>query len=113
MANCIFCEIAEKRKQTRIVYETDDVLAFHDLNPQAPVHILIVPKKHISNIMAVEREDTELLGKIQYAAVEIAKELNLSDAFRLVMNNGKKAGQTVDHLHYHLLGGRRMMWPPG
>jgi histidine triad (HIT) family protein len=112
MGNCLFCEIAEKMKQARIMHETDDVIAFHDLNPQAPVHILIVPKKHISKLATIEKEDTELLGKLQYAAMEIAKELNLSD-FRLVMNNGKKAGQTVDHLHYHLLSGRRLLWPPG
>ncbi len=112
MANCIFCEIAEKTKQTRLVHETDDLTAFQDLNPQAPVHILIIPKKHISKLGEVEKEDIELLGKIQYAAMEIAKKLNLTD-FRLVMNNGKKAGQTVDHLHYHLLSGRRLLWPPG
>ena len=87
-------------------------MAFHDLNPQAPVHILIIPKKHISKLAMVKSEDMELLGKVQYAAMEIAKELGLSD-FRLVMNNGKKAGQTVDHLHYHLLSGRRLLWPPG
>jgi len=112
MAKCLFCEIAEKTKQAKIIHETNDVIAFHDLNPQAPVHILIVPKKHISKLTAIEKEDTKLLGKLQYAAMEIAKELNLSD-FRLVMNNGKKAGQTVDHLHYHLLSGRRLLWPPG
>ncbi|MCK5584267.1 MAG: histidine triad nucleotide-binding protein [Elusimicrobiales bacterium] len=112
MPNCIFCEIAEKTKQTRIIHETDDIMAFHDLNPQAPVHILIIPKKHISKLAMVKSEDMELLGKVQYAAMEIAKELGLSD-FRLVMNNGKKAGQTVDHLHYHLLSGRRLLWPPG
>ena len=112
MANCIFCEIVEKTKQTRIIHETDDIVAFHDLNPQAPVHILIVPKKHISKLAEIKNEDIELLGKVQYAAMEIAKELNLSD-YRLVMNNGRKAGQTVDHLHYHLLSGRRLLWPPG
>ena len=112
MVNCLFCEIAGKTKQARIMHETDDLIAIHDLNPQAPVHILIMPKKHISKLTEVKREDTELLGKIQYAAMEIAKELDLSD-FRLVMNNGKKAGQTVDHVHYHLLSGRRLLWPPG
>ena len=112
MANCIFCEIVEKTKQTRIIHETDDVMAFHDLNPQAPVHILIIPKRHISKLAEINDADTELLGKLQQAAMKIAKELDLSD-YRLVMNNGKKAGQTVDHLHYHLLGGRRLLWPPG
>jgi histidine triad (HIT) family protein len=112
MSDCIFCEIVSGTKQTRIVHETDDIIAFHDLNPQAPVHILIVPKKHISKLAEIKGEDTELLGKLQQAAMEIAKEIDLSD-YRLVMNNGKKAGQTVDHLHYHLLGGRRLLWPPG
>ncbi|MBU2530210.1 MAG: histidine triad nucleotide-binding protein [Elusimicrobia bacterium] len=112
MADCLFCEIVNKNKQARIIHETDEILAFHDLNPQAPVHVLIIPKKHISKLTETTNEDTLLLGKAQFAAMEIAKELNLSD-FRLVMNNGRKAGQTVDHLHYHLLGGRRLLWPPG
>ncbi|WP_428897471.1 histidine triad (HIT) family protein [Parelusimicrobium proximum] len=109
---CIFCEIASGAKQTRAVYETEDVFAFKDLNPQAPTHILIIPKEHIDRLDASDDSHIELLGKIQRAAAIIAKELKLKD-FRLVTNNGKGAGQTVDHLHYHLLAGRRFLWPPG
>ena len=113
MADCIFCKIAAKEIQARIVREDEDLLAFHDLNPQAPTHVLIVPKKHIPSLSGVSRQDVELLGKLQYAAAEIARELGIAEAFRLVLNNGRKAGQSVDHLHYHLIGGRRLMWPPG
>lgn len=112
MSNCIFCKIAAGQIQSRIVYETEDIVAFVDLNPQAPTHILIVPVRHISKLTAAGPEDLELLGKIQLAAKDIAEQFGLKD-FRLVTNNGKGAGQSVDHLHYHLLAGRRMNWPPG
>ena len=113
MADCIFCRIAAKETQARIIREDEDFIAFHDLNPQAPTHVLIVPKKHIPSLSKADRLDIELLGKLQYAAGEIAGELGIAEAFRLVLNNGRKAGQSVDHVHYHLLGGRRLMWPPG
>lgn len=113
MFGCIFCKIAQKEINSKIVYETDDILAFHDLNPQAPVHILIISKKHITKLSDSSHEDIELLGKIQFAAKELALKMNLEDGFRLVVNNGNKAGQAVYHLHYHLLGGRKMNWPPG
>jgi len=113
MDNCIFCRIAEKTVQARIIREDADIVAFYDLNPQAPTHVILIPKKHITCLAGADTEDIGLLGKLQYAAKEIALELGISDGFRLVTNNGRKAGQSVDHIHYHLLGGRRMMWPPG
>ena len=109
---CIFCKIIQKEVKSSIVYEDDDVIAFKDLNPQAPTHILIVPKKHISSLIESQEEDIEILGKINYTAKKIASTLNITD-FRLVNNCGKKAGQSVFHIHYHFLAGRRMAWPPG
>ncbi|MCX5783167.1 MAG: histidine triad nucleotide-binding protein [Elusimicrobia bacterium] len=112
MPDCIFCKIAEKEVNARIIYEDEGVAAFLDLNPQAPEHVLIIPKKHISCLCECGEKDVLLLGQIQLAAAKIAKERGL-DSFRLVANCGKDAGQTVPHVHYHLLGGRRMNWPPG
>ncbi|WP_424245862.1 histidine triad (HIT) family protein [Elusimicrobium posterum] len=112
MKNCIFCGIVTGEVKSRIIFENDDVLAFKDLNPQAPTHILIIPKKHISCLADSTADDAAVLGAVQLAAVQIAKENGLKD-FRLVTNNGKGAGQTVEHLHYHLLSGRRFLWPPG
>ncbi|OGS07869.1 MAG: histidine triad nucleotide-binding protein [Elusimicrobia bacterium RIFOXYA12_FULL_51_18] len=113
MADCIFCKIAGHEIDAKLVHETDELTAFHDLNPQAPVHIIIVPKKHIVRLSQAAPEDVLLLGKMQYAAREIAEKLGVAENFRLVANNGRKAGQSVDHLHYHLLAGRKMNWPPG
>lgn len=113
MADCIFCKIASGELNARIVYEDPDILAFSDLNPQAPTHILLIPRRHIPRLSLAEETDLELLGKMQLAAAKTAKLLKVEDAFRLVMNNGRAVGQSVDHLHYHLLAGRKMMWPPG
>lgn len=110
--NCIFCGIVSGEVKSQIVYENDDVVAFKDLNPQAPTHLLIIPKKHISRLDASQDGDAELLGKVLLAARDLAKKLDLKD-FRLVTNNGKGAGQTVDHLHFHLMSGRRFLWPAG
>ena len=112
MSNCIFCKIANGEIQAQIIYQDEDVVGFKDLNPHAPIHILIIPVKHIENLADAKEEDVLLLGKIQLAAAKIAKELGLKD-FRLVANNGKGAGQSVFHLHYHLMGGRRFLWPAG
>jgi len=112
MSDCIFCKIANGEIQSQIIYQDEDVVAFKDLNPQAPSHILIIPVKHIENLAAAQQEDALLLGKVQLAAAKIAKDLGLKD-FRLVANNGKGAGQSVFHLHYHLMGGRRFLWPAG
>ncbi|MCX5793845.1 MAG: histidine triad nucleotide-binding protein [Elusimicrobia bacterium] len=113
MANCLFCKIASGEINSRIVYEDPDVLAFMDLNPQAPTHILIIPRRHLDRLTSAAPEDAELLGKLQLAAAKIAADLKVEGAFRLVTNNGRGAGQSVDHLHYHLLAGRKLMWPPG
>ncbi|PIU19727.1 MAG: histidine triad nucleotide-binding protein [Elusimicrobia bacterium CG08_land_8_20_14_0_20_59_10] len=113
MADCIFCKIASGETRARIVYEDGDTLAFSDLNPQAPTHVLIIPRRHITGLSSAVEEDGELLGKLQLTAVKTAKLLKVEDAFRLVTNNGRGAGQSVNHLHYHLLAGRKMLWPPG
>ncbi len=113
MSDCIFCRIINKDIKSRIVLETDEIIAFHDLNPQSPVHILILPKKHIPGLSECGEEDAAVLGKIQLSAKELAGKFGISEGYRLVVNNGRDAGQSVDHVHYHLLGGRRMGWPPG
>ena len=113
MADCIFCRIAEGRVNAKVVHEDDDTLAFVDLNPQAPTHVLIIPKRHIERLAAAGEADAALLGKLQLAAAAVARKLNVEGSFRLVTNNGKGAGQSVDHLHYHLLAGRKLLWPPG
>lgn len=112
--DCLFCKIAEKKIPAKIVYEDPHVLAFEDLNPQAPVHILVIPKKHISTSLDLSDEDNELIGEMFQAANKIARERGIADrGFRLVMNCNRDAGQTVFHIHLHLLGGRTMHWPPG
>ena len=108
----IFKKIIDREIPADFVYEDEEVCAFRDVNPQAPVHILIIPKKPIDSISEMEEEDTNLIGKLMYTATEIAREQNLDD-YRLVINNGKGAGQTVFHLHLHILGGRPFGWPPG
>lgn len=113
MSDCIFCKIVSGEIKARIVREDDDTVSFLDLNPQAPTHVLIIPKKHISSLSEAKEEDVLLLGKLQLAAAETAKLLEVEKAFRLVTNNGKGAGQSVEHLHYHLLAGRKLLWPPG
>jgi len=111
---CIFCKIANHEIPTEAVYEDDDVIAFHDINPQAPIHLLIVPKKHITSIMEVAEEDGPIINKIVKVAQKLAKENNIDKkGFRIVVNTGDDGGQTVKHLHFHLLGGRFMTWTPG
>ena len=114
MADCLFCKIiAGEIPVSKKFYEDDKVFAFADINPQAPVHVLIIPKKHISSLENIKQDDMVLLGHIQLVASKIAKEQNLVDGYRLVCNCGVDAGQTVQHLHYHLLGGRTFAWPAG
>ena len=110
--NCIFCGIADGSVKSQLIYEDDDVVAFKDLNPQAPTHLLIIPRKHIARLSEAEESDALLLGKILLVAQKLAKQFNIKD-FRLVTNNGKGAGQSVDHLHFHLMAGRRFLWPAG
>lgn len=110
----IFQSIIDKEIPADIVYEDDQVLAFNDINPQAPVHILVIPKKPIPMIADATKDDRDLLGDLLLAAQNIAKEKNLDHSgYRLVINNGSGAGQTVFHLHVHILGGRSLSWPPG
>src|SRR5262245_57598595 len=109
----IFQKIIDRQIKADVVYEDDRSLAFRDINPQAPVHVLIVPKKVIATHDDLKDEDRELLGHLHLVAVKLAKQLGLGDGYRLVINGKESAGQTVPHLHMHLLGGRGMKWPPG
>ena len=112
MADCLFCRIVRREIPAQIVHEDEQALVFKDVNPQAPTHVLVVPKKHLGSLAASTDEDAPLLGHLQRVACRIAEGEKLL-AFRLVTNNGRGAGQSVEHLHYHLLGGRPMEWPPG
>jgi len=113
MSDCIFCKIVDGQIPAQKVFENDYVVAFKDLNPVAPVHVLVIPKKHIATINAIEPGDAELIGQMYLAAKQIAGENGLSDrGYRTVMNCNEDAGQTVFHIHLHLLGGQSMGWPP-
>ena len=113
MTDTIFSQIINKTIPADIVHEDDLCLAFHDINPQAPIHILVIPKKPIPTLANAEQTDQALLGHLLLTANQIAAQLNISDHFRLVVNNGAKAGQEVFHLHLHILSGRSFSWPPG
>lgn len=115
MADCIFCKIAGKEIPANVVYEDDLVLAFKDLEPQAPVHVLIIPKKHVESVAKLTADDKDLAAHILTEVVpKLANDLGVAEkGFRLVANTGDEGGQTVKHLHFHLLGGRSMQWPPG
>jgi histidine triad (HIT) family protein len=111
--SCLFCKIMAGEIPSKKVFEDDRTYAFRDINPQAPTHILVVPRKHIASLAEADTEDQELLGYLQLVASRIASSEGLSDGFRTVINTGNDGGQTVVHLHIHLLGGRSMHWPPG
>ena len=114
MADCLFCGIAAGTIKANLIYQDDAVLAFTDIAPKAPVHILIIPRKHIGSVLDIEAIDSGVIGRIFEVAGRLAREQGIADrGFRLVVNSGRDAGQTVFHLHYHLLGGRQMNWPPG
>lgn len=113
MNECIFCKIINKEIPSQIVYEDEQVLAFEDITPVAPVHILIIPKKHLSSLWDIKEEDMLVLGEIQKVAIKLAKKLNLEKGFRIVSNCNEEGGQAVFHIHYHLIGGRSLNWPPG
>ncbi|MFQ5455495.1 MAG: histidine triad nucleotide-binding protein [Nitrospirota bacterium] len=114
MSRCLFCQISSKEIPSKEVYEDSIIYAFEDINPKAPVHILIVPKKHIESIAAITEEDKEIILNAFIAANEIAGEKGIiKSGFRIVTNCGDDAGQSVSHLHFHLMGGRHMGWPPG
>jgi histidine triad (HIT) family protein len=114
MTDCLFCRIIQKQIPAEILYEDDDVLAIHDITPQAPFHVLIMPKPHIESILEVAPFQQHLIGKIHQIAGCLAVESGMTDnGFRIVTNCGPDGGQSVNHLHFHVLGGRAMHWPPG
>ncbi|MSP40303.1 MAG: histidine triad nucleotide-binding protein [Deltaproteobacteria bacterium] len=114
MSDCLFCSIVEGKIKANIVYQDDVALAFKDIAPKAPVHILIIPRKHIVSVSDIGEADRELIGRIFQVAARLAREQGIVDSgYRVVVNSGADAGQSVFHLHYHLLGGRQMSWPPG
>lgn len=114
MEDCIFCKIVNKEIPAEIILEDEQVLAFHDINPQAPVHILIIPKEHFSSLNEIPENKKELLSRILLQARQIAKKMGIAEkGYRIVLNTARDSGQDVFHIHFHLLGGRRMTWPPG
>lgn len=111
---CIFCKIVSKSIPAKVLFEDEDLVAFHDLNPTAPVHVLVIPKKHIAGLGDASAEDALLLGKLLVAARRVAEETGVAQSgFRTVINHGQHAGQSVFHVHVHVIGGRAMAWPPG
>lgn len=113
MAQCLFCRIATKDLDADIVYDSDDVMAFRDINPAAPTHVLIIPKRHVDSARDLARSHGEVLGEMFEAMATIAADEGVEGGYRVVTNVGPDAGQSVHHLHFHVIGGRRMAWPPG
>ena len=114
MSQCLFCRIAAGEIPANILYSDEDVLAFRDINPQAPLHALVIPRKHIATINDLQADDAALVGKLFLAAKQVAKEAGYAeDGYRVVMNCGLDAGQTVFHIHLHVVAGRALSWPPG
>ena len=113
MSDCLFCKIAAGDIPSKKAYEDDDLFAFHDINPQAPVHVLVIPKRHIASLNDATEGDRALLGRIVLTTRRLAEELGVASGYRVVNNCGASAGQSVFHVHFHLLGGRSMGWPPG
>ncbi|MGA2169428.1 MAG: histidine triad nucleotide-binding protein [Terracidiphilus sp.] len=111
--SCLFCKIVEGDIPSTAIFEDELGYAFADIRPQAPVHVLIVPREHIPSLIDADKSNEALLGHLLWAAAEIARTKGLDDGYRIVVNTGDKGGQTIDHLHLHLLGGRQMTWPPG
>ncbi len=114
MQDCIFCKIVKKEIQATLVHEDEISVAFRDINPKAPTHVLVIPKKHIRSVVEADEADNALLGHLIHVANGIAKKEGISEkGFRLVVNSGLESGQSIWHIHLHLLGGRKMSWPPG
>ncbi len=114
MSDCLFCRMVAGEISADVVYEDDDVLAFRDINPQAPTHVLVVPKEHIGTINELNSSDAQIMGQLFLAAKKVAEQEGIAEVgYRTVMNCNEDAGQTVFHIHLHVLGGRRMTWPPG
>jgi histidine triad (HIT) family protein len=114
MSECLFCKIARHKIDSAVVYEDEEVMAFHDVSPQAPVHVLIIPKNHIESVNTIDETHQSLMGKMMIVARLISVDLGIDKSgYRLVINCNKDGGQTVYHLHMHLMGGRQLHWPPG
>ena len=113
MTDCLFCRIVRGEVPSAKVYEDEYTLAFEDLHPQGPTHVLVIPKKHIPGLKEAKSEDAELVGRCHLAAAEIARQRSIEDGYRTVLNVGPRAGQSVFHMHVHLIGGRTLQWPPG
>jgi len=113
MTDCLFCRIIKGEIPAKKVYEDEHTLAFEDINPQGPTHVLIVPKKHLPGLKEAQAQDAELVGRLHLAAAEIGRQRGIEDGYRTVLNVGPKSGQSVFHMHVHLIGGREMGWPPG
>ena len=114
MADCLFCRIVERTIPASILYEDEHCLAFADINPQARVHVLVIPKRHLNGLSSTTEQDATLLGHLLVACATVAREQGVAESgYRVVANNGQGAGQTVFHLHFHVLGGRPLGWPPG
>jgi histidine triad (HIT) family protein len=112
--DCLFCKIANGEIASDFVYEDERVVAFNDINPQAPAHVLIIPREHISGPGAIDESNSDLAGHLLTVAAKLARELGIDEnGYRIVFNDGRDGGQTVDHIHLHLIGGRRLGWPPG
>ena len=111
---CLFCKMVKREVPAKVLFEDEDLLAFHDINPGAPTHVLVIPKRHISSLAVVEPGDVEVLGKLVASARRVAEATGIAaGGFRTVFNSGADACQTVHHIHMHVLGGRQMAWPPG
>jgi len=110
---CLFCKIIDGSIPSTSVYQDDQCYAFNDIDPKAPVHVLVIPRKHIASLAEAQKQDEGILGHLLWAAAEVARMRGLANGYRTVISTGKDGGQTVDHLHVHVLGGRAMHWPPG
>jgi histidine triad (HIT) family protein len=114
MESCVFCRVAEGAAPARVLFTDEDVVAFHDMAPRAPVHVLVIPRRHITSLASAAQDDHRILGKLLLAAAEAARRTGIAETgYRVVTNSGSSAGQSVFHLHVHVLGGRPMGWPPG
>jgi histidine triad (HIT) family protein len=113
MSDCLFCKIVAKEIDSKVVHESSEVLAFHDINPAAPTHVLVIPKRHIASAEELGPDDGDLLAEMFQTMTAVAKAAGLANGHRIVTNVGQDAGQAVHHLHFHVLGGRSLSWPPG
>ena len=113
MTSCIFCKILAQEVPAQILHEDESSIAFHDINPQAPVHVLVIPRKHFASAQEADEADEPVLGHLLRVAAQLARQLHITDGYRVVLNTGAGAGQSVFHLHLHLMGGRPFRWPPG